>query len=98
MTQLEDLTVTNTTHVKLKHDAIDRVQIKEIKTKAQIMGQQAYSEHPTHYMVQLKDENLWRRVYATAIGNVSVVYLKTRLGNLMCETALDEALHRAEDD
>ncbi|QRI44932.1 hypothetical protein SEA_LESNORAH_22 [Microbacterium phage LesNorah] len=98
MTQLEDLTVTKTDYVKLKHDAIDRIKIKELTTKQEIMGHQGYSERPTPYMVQLKGENLWRRVYTTAIGNVSVIYLKTRLGTLMCETAFDEALHRAEDD
>ncbi|UTN92887.1 hypothetical protein SEA_BIRDFEEDER_21 [Microbacterium phage Birdfeeder] len=83
---------------KLKADAIKAVKIKELMSKQEIMGHQSYSERPTHYMIQLQDQNLWYRVYATPIGNVSVVYIKAGGRITYCETALEEALARAEDD
>ena len=57
-----------------------------------------YNERPTAYMVKLQGEKRKRRVYAAPIGNVAVFYLKTKHGNVYCETALDHALARAEDD
>ena len=53
-----------------------------------------YSERAIHYMVLLYGETRKRRVYATPIGNVSVVYLKVRGEIIHCESALDSALHR----
>lgn len=84
---------------KLTEDAIVEVKTKELTTKQQIMGHQAYAEHPTHYMVKLKNRGeLWYRVYTTAIGNASVVYIKAGGKITYCESALDAALSRAEDD
>ncbi|QJD52767.1 hypothetical protein SEA_UNPHAZED_23 [Microbacterium phage Unphazed] len=85
-------------HGKLKADAIKAVKIKEINAKQEIMGHQGYSERPTPYMIQLQDQNLWLRVYTTPIGNTSVVYIKAGGHITYCETALEEALARAEDD
>lgn len=88
---------------KLKHDSIAEVQRVENNTTkaAQYRGQ--YTERPTPYMIKLKGENRLRRVWATPIGNVSVFYFKVYStyvpgGYIYCETAMDEALHRAEDD
>ena len=83
---------------RLELDAIEEVRIKELTTKQQIMGHQSYSERPTSYMVRLKSQSMWYRVYATPIGNVSVVYIKAGGRITYCESALDAALSRAEDD
>ncbi|QKY80380.1 hypothetical protein SEA_PABST_22 [Microbacterium phage Pabst] len=86
-------------HGKLTADAITEVKIKELTTKQQIMGHQVlYAEKPTHYMVKIKNHTMWYRVYSTAIGNVSVVYIKPGGKIIYCESALEEALARAEDD
>ncbi|QGH78662.1 hypothetical protein SEA_WESAK_21 [Microbacterium phage Wesak] len=83
----------------LKTDAIAEVKIQPLKTKAQIMGHQTYSERPTNYKVKLANgTNFWYRVYATPIGNVSVVYIKAGGRITYCESALEDALSRAEDD
>ena len=53
-----------------------------------------YSERPLQYMVKLKGESTWRRVYATPIGNVSVIYLKNGKNRppVYCDTALEQVL------
>lgn len=78
--------------IQLKHDAIRHVKIKELPGRYY----PDYSERPTRYMVTLKGEKRPRRVYATPIGNVSVIYLKSHGHEIYCETALDTALHRRE--
>ena len=78
--------------IRLKHDAICRVDIVELPYKYR--GD--YSERPTRYMVTLNNETRPRRVYATPIGNVSVLYLKTHGHEIYCESALDAALHSRE--
>jgi len=78
----------------LSEKAIDEV--KRVEPKYPPRGQ--YTERQTPYMVKLRGENKWRRVYATPIGNVSVIYLKDgRIRIVHCEMALDMALHRTED-
>ena len=80
------------TTIRLKRDAIRRVDIVELPYKYR--GD--YSERPTRYMVTLKYEKRPRRVYATPIGNVAVFYLKSQGHTIYCETALDSALHSRE--
>ena len=53
-------------------------------------------ERPTRYMVTLHGETRPRRVYATPIGNVSVLYIKSHGHFVYCEAALDSALHSRE--
>ena len=83
---------------RLKHDAIDHIFIVPTNRKPV----DPYVERPSNYMVTLKGDKKKRRVYITPIGNVAVQYLKTRqhgvTRHIFCETALDEALNRAEDD
>ena len=76
----------------VKHDAIRRVDI--VESPYRYYG--PYSERPTRYMITLNNETRPRRVYATPIGNVSVLYLKSHGHEIYCETALDYALHRNE--
>lgn len=73
--------------------------ITEVKRKEPRYGPRGqYTERQTSYMVKLKGENIWRRVYATPIGNVAVLYLKDgRIRTIYCEMALDMALHRKEE-
>ena len=78
--------------MQVKYDAIRRVDIKEPPHR--YYGD--YSERPTRYMVTLNNETRPRRVYATPIGNVSVLYLKTHGHEIYCESALDAALHSRE--
>ena len=80
------------TTIRLKHDAIRRVEIKEPPYR--YYGQ--YSERPIRYMVTLHGEKRPRRVYATPIGNVAVIYLKSHGHTIYCETALNVALSRGE--
>ena len=80
------------TIIRLKHDAIRHVEIKELPDRYY----PDYSESPTRYMVTLKGEKRPRRVYATPVGNVSALYLKSHGHEIYCETALDAALHRQE--
>ena len=78
----------------LSESAIDEV--KRVEPKYGPRGQ--YTERQTPYMVKLKGENRWRRVYATPIGNVAVIYLKDgRIRTVHCDMALDMALHRKEE-
>ena len=79
-------------YLRLKHDAIRRVDIKEMPDR--YYGD--YSERPTRYMITLNNETRPRRVYATPIGNVAVLYLKSHGHEIYCETALDAALHQKE--
>ena len=79
-------------YIRLKHDAIRHVEINELPSR--YYGQ--YSERPTRYMITLHGEKRPRRVYATPIGNVSVLYLKSHGLEIYCETALDAALYRKE--
>lgn len=88
---------------KLKRDAIQTVHRVENNTTKAAQYKGPYTERQTAYMIMLKGENRLRRVYATPIGNVSVFYFKTHKrdvpnGYVYCESALDEALNRAEDD
>jgi len=70
-------------------------EVKKSKPKYGPRGQ--YTERQTDYMVKLKGENIWRRVYATPIGNVSVIYLKDgRIRTVHCDVALEEALAKEE--
>ena len=78
--------------IRLKHDAIRRVDIAELPYKYR--GD--YSERPTRYMVTLHGEKRPRRVYAAPIGNVSVLYIKSHGHFVYCEAALDSALHSRE--
>ena len=80
------------TTIRLKHDAIQRVDIVELPDRYY----PDYSERPTRYMVTLHGETRPRRVYAAPIGNVAVFYLKSQGHTLYCETALDSALHSRE--
>ena len=75
---------------RLAPDAIESVE--RVEVSGWVRGE--YSERPTPYMVTLKGENRRRRVYATPIGNVAVVYLKILGETVYCETALDNALYR----
>jgi len=71
------------------------VEVKKDPPKYGPRGQ--YTERQTDYMVKLKDESVWRRVYATPIGNVSVIYLKDgRIRTVHCDVALEEALAKEE--
>ena len=97
---LSTLLVETETGVRLRNDAVvevKRVETKSIKARAKQVDQ-GYSERATPYKIRLRTEDIWRRVYATPIGNVSVFYIKSDGRTVSCETALDEALHRAEDD
>lgn len=77
--------------ITLAFDAFE--EIKEDTTPMEVRYPKGdYSERPLSYMVKLKGEKRWRRVYATPIGNVGVVYLKSGGKNLYCETALDHML------
>ena len=76
---------------RLGDDDIAEVRIKETAQRYY----PDYSERPMRYMVRLHRDNRWRRVYAYPIGNVSVIYLKVKGGNVYCEAALDRALHHA---
>ena len=76
--------------MRVKHGAIHRVNI--VEPPYRYYG--PYSERPTRYMITLNNETRPRRVYATPIGNVSVLYLKSHGHEIYCETALDYALHR----
>lgn len=81
---------------RLAYDGIDKVFI--VPTLSGQFPRSEYSERPTRYMVTLSGENRKRRVYATPIGNVSVLYLKIGGKLVYCETALDAALHRPGKD
>jgi hypothetical protein len=75
----------------LKHDAIAEVQIKHTPSVRYI---QDYHEKPSPYLIKLKGENRWRRVYNTQIGNTSVMYIKLKYYNhIYCEVAVDEAIN-----
>ena len=75
---------------KLEWDAVTEIKVLEPRTRK--YGSE-YSERPMRYMVKIKGANRWRRVYACALGNAAVIYLKTRDGFLYCETAVDHALN-----
>ena len=79
-------------YIRLKQDAIRHVEIRELPDR----HYSDYSERPARYMVTLNGEKRPRRVYATPIGNVSVLYLKSHGHFVYCETALDSALHSRE--
>ena len=79
--------------IRLKHDAIRRADIVELPYKYR--GD--YSERPTRYMVTLHGETRPRRVYATPIGNASVLYIKSHGHFVYCEAALDAALYRERE-
>ena len=75
----------------LKSDSIAAVQIKHTPSVRYI---QDYHEKPSPYLIKLKGENRWRRVYNTQIGNASVMYIKTKYYNhIYCEVAVDEAVN-----
>ena len=78
--------------MRVKYGAIRRVNI--VEPPHRYYG--PYSERPTRYMITLNNETRPRRVYATPIGNVSVLYLKSHGHEIYCETALDAALYRRE--
>ena len=75
---------------RLSYDAIESVE--RVEVSGLVRGE--YSERPTPYMVTLKGEKRRRRVYATPIGNVAVIYLKILGETVYCESALDYALQR----
>jgi hypothetical protein len=72
--------------------------IAEVKTVKPKYGPRGpYTERQTDYMVKLKGENMWRRVYATPLGNVAVIYLKDgRIRIVHCGEALEEVLAKEE--
>jgi len=78
----------------LKDDAIKTVIVTDVP---RAKSDEPYTEKGMGYLVVLKGEGVKRRVYATQLGNVAVVYLKTLLGTVYCERALEDALHRPED-
>ena len=82
---------------RLKHDAIKSVFLVPID-RSTLMSYRPYEERPTHYKILLRGERRKRRVYTTPIGNTAVVYLKSGGHDYHCETALDEALNRTEDE
>ncbi len=68
-------------------------EVKRVEPKYGPRGQ--YTERQTPFMVKLKGENMWRRVYATPIGNVSVIYLKDgRIRTVHCDMALEIILDK----
>jgi hypothetical protein len=79
----------------LKHDAVDKLFLRDVPTSG-IRNPDPYSERPSRYMIILKGERIKRRVYTTPIGNVSVMYIKTKQGVVFCETAVDEAVQAGE--
>ena len=93
----QDLLQENNGIINLKEDAIKSLFLEPIASSTmQLYG--AYEERPTAYKVKLRGEKRKRRIYTTPIGNVSVVYLKSEGLNIYCETALDSALSRTEDE
>ena len=88
----KDLVSTNEKGIhRLNDDAIAQIQIKYTRSTRYI---QDYKEQPSSYVIKLKGENIWRRVYITQIGNPSVMYLKTKYyRHIFCETAVDQALN-----
>jgi len=78
----------------LKDDAIESVIVTEVP---RAKSDNPYAEKGMGYLVILKGEKVKRRVYATQLGNVAVVYLKTLLGTVYCERALELAVDRSED-
>lgn len=81
---------------RLDYDAIESVYVTDVPPSAAYVG--PYYEQPMRYMVKLVGETRKRRVYAQPIGNVSVLYVKTRGRRVYCESALDGALHRTENE
>ena len=73
---------------ELTPGSIERVVIRELPYRYRA----PYSEQPTRYMVQLQGNKRLRRVYATQLGNTSVVYLKSGNQTVYCETELERAL------
>ena len=88
---------TSTGQHVLKDDAIKRVFLEPIASSTMYLYD-TYEERPSPYKVKLRGEKRKRRIYTTPIGNVSVVYLKSEGVNVFCETALDSALNRTEDE
>ena len=88
----ELLELRNKEVVRLKHDAVEEVQLDEITRST--AEQYPYSERPSPYKVRLVGEKRQRRVYAAPIGNNAAYYLKTKSGIVYCELAVDAALHR----
>ena len=87
----EDLIKVSDNGIKqLKYEAIETVHYEPVPASYTV---QQYGERPSPYKVILKGEKIRRRVYVTPIGNVSVYYLRTKLGVIYCEIALDAALH-----
>lgn len=78
----------------LDSDGIENVFATPAPWSAQYAG--PYSERPIHYTVQLRGEKRKRRVYATPIGNVSVIYIKVGGRRIHCESAIDFAMHRID--
>lgn len=76
-------------------ERLDSDQIKDVfisEPRNQFYSQ--YEERPSRYMVKVVGETRKRRVYAKPIGNVSVLYIKTKGKKVYCESALDTAVHR----
>jgi len=103
VTWLRDLCTIKDALWKLNPGSIERVERVENNTTKAAQFRGPYTERQTPYMIVLKGNKRLRRVFATPIGNVSVFYIKVynrTVGNgvVYCESALDEALNRAEDD
>lgn len=77
----------------LNYDAIEGVYAVDAPESAKYAGQ--YDERAMGYMIKLVGETKRRRVYAKPIGNVSVIYIKTKGKIVYCESAMDAAFHRA---
>ena len=75
---------------RLEWDAVTEIKVSEPRT---LTYGSEYSEQPTRYMVKILGVNRWRRVYACALGNAAVLYLKSKDGLLYCETAVEHAVN-----
>lgn len=81
---------------RLKHDAIETVIVEPTKTVLTQSLEQGYAIRTSPYKIKIKGENILRRVYLAPIGNTSVVFIRTKSGDVFCEAALDEALNRGD--
>ena len=84
-------TNTTTDHngvINLADGAITAVKIEPLAPRYRA----PYSEQPTDYKIRLRGEKIWRRVYATALGNVHVIYFKSRGHTIYCKRELKRAL------
>lgn len=77
---------------RLDYDGVENVFATPAPPSARFAG--GYVERAAAYTVQLVGETRRRRVYVQPIGNVSVLYIKTRGRIVHVESAMDAAFHR----